>query len=321
MNLKNSRILFTGGAGFIGSKLAERLSPDNEILVLDNLARNSLIYKNFDRKNFTLIKGDILDFNNLKNICEDFKPRIVIHLAAIAGVDTVIRNPVKTMEINILGTFNLLKALKKHSNKIKRFINFSTSEVLGAYAYKSDEKSDTNFAPVGEARWTYSISKVTAEHLVFSYYKEFGYPAVTIRPFNIYGPGQIGEGAIHVFIKNAVLNKNIEIHGDGDQIRSWCYIDDMIKGTILCLENKKAIGEIFNIGNPKGTITISSLAEKIISLCRTKSKIVYVPKNYVDVELRIPSIDKAHNILKYSPGTNLNEGIIKTFKWYKNVLK
>ena len=321
MKLTNQKILLTGGAGFIGSKLAEKLSENNEILIYDNLARNSLIYKHPNKKNFRFEKGDILDFEKLKKTCETFQPGYVMHLAAIAGVDTVINNPVKTMDINILGTFNILKALRKYSYKLERFINFSTSEVLGTYAYKSSEKSTTNFAPVGEARWTYSVSKVSGEHLVHSYFKEFGYPAVTIRPFNIYGPGQIGEGAIHVFIKNAVINKNIEIHGDGDQIRSWCYIDDMIQGTLLCLMKKEAIGEIFNIGNPKGTVTISSLAEKIVRLCETKSKIVYIPKKYVDVELRIPSIEKAQKILKYKPEVDLNTGIIKTFKWYKKVLK
>jgi len=321
MKLKNKRIFLTGGGGFIGSKLAELLSSDNEIIVYDNFSRDSLKYKNFKESHVKIINGDVLDAEKLKTICEDIKPQIVVHLAAIAGVDTVIKNPVKTMNINILGAFNLLNALRKHSNILERVINFSTSEVLGAYAYKSTEKSDTNFAPVGEARWTYSVSKVAAEHLVHSYYKEFGYPSVTIRPFNIYGPGQIGEGAIQVFIKNAVRNQNIEIHGDGDQIRSWCYIDDMIDGLILCLTNDDAVGQIFNIGNPKGTVTISSLAEKIISLCKTKSKIIYVPKNYVDVELRIPSIEKATRVLGYVPKVDLNKGIINTFKWYKKWLK
>ena len=321
MKIQNKKILLTGGGGFIGSKLAELLAPNNEILIYDIFSRDSLKYKKIKSKNLKIVEGDVLDDLKLKKICEDFKPQIVAHLAAIAGVDTVIKNPIKTMEINILGTFNLLKALRKHSNRLHRVVNFSTSEVLGAYAYKSTEKSDTNFAPVGEGRWTYSVSKVTGEHLVHSYFKQYGYPSVTIRPFNIYGPGQIGEGAIQVFIKNAVFNKNIEIHGDGDQIRSWCYIDDMIQGLEMCLTNKKAIGEIFNIGNPKGTITISSLAEKIITLCNTKSKIVYTPKNYVDVELRIPSIEKAEKLLNYKPKTDLNTGIKKTFAWYKKILK
>lgn len=321
MVIKNKRILLTGGGGFIGSKLAEALGNDNEILVYDIFLRDSLKYKKINRKNFTVIDGDILDFEKLKKTCEDFKPQIAVHLAAIAGVDTVIRNPIRTMDINIVGTMNFLKAIKKNSHLLERVANLSTSEVLGAYSYKSSEKSGTKFAPVGEARWTYSVSKVAGEHLTYSFFKEHNYPVVTIRPFNIYGPGQIGEGAIQIFIKNAVKDKNIEIHGDGDQIRSWCYIDDMMEGIMLCLTNKKAIGEIFNIGNPKGTVTISSLAEKIVALCKTKSKIVYVPKNYVDVELRIPTIEKAERLLGFKPKVDLNDGIVKTFAWYKKYLK
>jgi dTDP-glucose 4,6-dehydratase len=321
MVIKNKRILLTGGGGFIGSKLAEALGNDNEILVYDIFLRDSLKYKKINRKNFTVIDGDILDFEKLKKTCEDFKPQIAVHLAAIAGVDTVIRNPIRTMDINIVGTMNFLKAIKKYSHLLERVANLSTSEVLGAYSYKSSEKSGTKFAPVGEARWTYSVSKVAGEHLTYSFFKEHNYPVVTIRPFNIYGPGQIGEGAIQIFIKNAVKDKNIEIHGDGDQIRSWCYIDDMMEGIMLCLTNKKAIGEIFNIGNPKGTVTISSLAEKIVALCKTKSKIVYVPKNYVDVELRIPTIEKAERLLGFKPKVDLNDGIVKTFAWYKKYLK
>lgn len=317
MNIKNKRVLLTGGAGFIGSTLAEKLHKNNEILIYDNFSRDSFTSRNLKSKNINVVHGDVLDADKLKTVAEDFKPQIVIHLAAIAGIDTVILNPINTLEVNIQGTFNVLKALEKYSSKLERVLDFSTSEVLGAYAYKSTEKSSTNFAPVGEARWTYSISKVAGEHLVHSYYKVKGYPCVTIRPFNIYGPGQVGEGAIQIFIKNAVKNKDILIHGDGDQIRSWCYIDDMLQGIELCLTKKKAIGEIFNIGNPKGTVTISSLAEKIITLCKTKSKIKYVPKNYVDVELRIPSIVKATELLGFTPKVDLNEGIKRTFEWYK----
>ncbi len=317
LKIKNKKILLTGGAGFIGSTLAKKLIADNEILIYDNFSRDSIRYKNIKSGNLKIVKDDVLNADSLRSACEDFRPEIVVHLAAIAGIDTVIIDPIKTLDVNINGTLNLLKALQKYSGKLERFLDFSTSEVLGAYAYKSSEKSSTNFAPVGEGRWTYSISKVTGEHLVHSYYKQHGYPCVTIRPFNIYGPGQVGEGAIQIFIKNVVKGKNIEIHGEGDQIRSWCYVDDMMEGIELCLTNKKAIGEVFNIGNPKGTITISSLAEKIVYLCKSKSKIVYVPKNYVDVELRIPSIEKAQSLLGFYPKVDLNEGILKTYNWYK----
>ncbi|MBK6507678.1 MAG: NAD-dependent epimerase/dehydratase family protein [Ignavibacteria bacterium] len=321
MDIRNKKILLTGGAGFIGSTLAKKLIDHNEILIYDNFSRDSIRYKNIKSKNLKIVKDDVLNGEALRNVCEDFRPEIVVHLAAIAGIDTVIIDPINTLDVNINGTLNLLKALKKYSGRMERFLDFSTSEVLGAYAYKSSEKSDTHFAPVGEGRWTYSISKVTGEHLVHSFYKQHGYPCVTLRPFNIYGPGQVGEGAIQIFIKNVVKGKNIEIHGDGDQIRSWCYVDDMMDGIEMCLTNKKAIGEVFNIGNPKGTITISSLAEKIVHLCKSKSKIVYVPKNYVDVELRIPSIEKAQELLGFYPKIDLNEGILRTYKWYKKELK
>lgn len=317
MNIKNKRILLTGGAGFIGSTLVSKLYKDNEILIYDNFSRDSLKFKNIKSKNIHIIKGDVLDLDLLKKTSEDFRPQIAVHLASIAGVDTVIRNPVRTLEVILIGTFNFLNSLKKYSGDLERVMDFSTSEVLGSYAYKSTELSNTNFAPVGEARWTYSVGKVAGEHLVHAFSKEHGYPSVTIRPFNIYGVGQVGEGAIHVFIKNAIKNKTIEIHGDGDQIRSWCYVDDMVDGMMLALTKREAIGEIFNIGNPKGTITISSLAEKIVSICKSKSKIKYVPKNYVDVELRIPSIEKAKELLGYSPKVDLNEGIRKTSVFYK----
>jgi UDP-glucuronate decarboxylase len=321
MKLKNKKILLTGGAGFIGSTLAQNLHNHNEILIYDNFCRNALRYKKLNSKNVKVVEGDVRDFDLLKKTCENFKPQIVVHLAAIAGVDSVILDPVRTMDVNITGTFNLLKSLEKYSGKLERVLDFSTSEVLGTYAYKSTEKSNTNLAPVGEARWTYSISKLAGEHLLNAYHKQFGFPSVTIRPFNIYGPGQVGEGAIQIFIKNVVRNKTIEIHGDGDQIRSWCYVDDMVDGIMLCLANKKAVGEVFNIGNPKGTITISSLAEKIVNICNSKVKIKYVPKNYVDVELRIPSIEKAEILLGYKPKIDLNEGILRTYNWFKKELK
>lgn len=321
MDIKNKKILLTGGAGFIGSTLAKELAGKNEILIYDNFSRDSIRYKKLGKSGVTIIKDDVLNADGLRKACEDFRPEIVVHLAAIAGIDTVIIDPIKTLNVNINGTLNLLNALKKYSGRLERVVDFSTSEVLGAYAYKSSEKSSTNFAPVGEGRWTYSISKVTGEHLVHSFYKQHGYPCVTIRPFNIYGPGQVGEGAIQIFIRNVVKGKNIEIHGDGDQIRSWCYIDDMIDGIGLCITNNKAVGEVFNIGNPKGTITITSLAEKIVHLCKAKSRIVYVPKNYVDVELRIPSIEKAQSLLGFVPKVGLDEGILRTFKWYKENMK
>ncbi|MFL0197098.1 NAD-dependent epimerase/dehydratase family protein [Clostridium sp. WILCCON 0269] len=317
--IQDKKILLTGGAGFIGTKLCSLLSDNNEILIYDNLKRNSI--KDTDllnKSNITLNQGDILDFNHIKSVVDEFKPNVVIHLAAVAGIDTVIKSPVNTMKVNMIGTYNILEAVREH--KIYRFIDFSTSEVFGSYAYKVDEQHTTNLAPVGEARWTYSVSKLAGEHLAHSYYKEYDMPVVTIRPFNIYGAGQVGEGAIHQFAVRAIKNEEIQIHGDGDQIRSWCYIDDFVDGIILCLEKKNAIGNAFNIGNPRGTVTISMLAQLIKRIANSKSKVVYIPKNYVDVELRIPNIDKAKEILGYDPKYDLAEGLEKTIEWYRGVI-
>ena len=317
--IKNKKIFLTGGAGFIGTAIIKRLINDNKIVVYDTLQRNALKDTDLlDHPNLTLIQGDILDDKKLKKAIRG--SNIVIHLAAIAGVDTVIKNPVKTMKVNMIGTYNVLEAAMTLNN-IERFINFSTSEVYGQYAYKLQENDTASMGPVGEARWTYAVSKLAAEHLAYSYYKEFGLPVVSIRPFNVYGPMQVGEGAVHVFITRALRNEDIEIHGDGDQIRSWCYIEDVVDAVMLCLEKEEAIGHVFNIGNPRGTITILSLAEKIVNICKSKSKIVFVPKNYVDVELRIPDIDKAKKILGYKPKVDLDEGLRLTVEWYKKKIK
>jgi dTDP-glucose 4,6-dehydratase len=211
-----------------------------------------------------------------------------------------------------------LEAIKEYTNEIDRFIDFSTSEVFGSYAYKVDEASTTNLAPVGEARWTYSVSKLAGEHLTHSYHKEHNLKSVSIRPFNVYGPGQVGEGAIHQFIIRAIKGEQIQIHGDGDQIRSWCYIDDFVEGVVLCLDKDEAIGNSFNIGNPRGTVTISMLARFIKEISDSNSEIIYVPKNYVDVELRIPSIEKARELLGFSPKFDLASGLKITIDWYKS---
>lgn len=314
MNIKNKTIFITGGAGFIGTALISRLVKNNKIVVYDTLERNALKGAGLsDHPNITLIKGNILDEEKLGRAIRG--SNIIMHLAAIAGIDTVIKNSTVTMEVNMIGTYNVLKAAVTLDN-IERFVGFSTSEVYGSYAYKLEERDMTKMGAVGEARWTYAISKLAGEHLAHSYYTEFGLPVVSIRPFNIYGPGQVGEGAVHVFVTRAIKGEDIQIHGDGDQIRSWCYVDDIVDAVLLCLVKKEAAGEVFNIGNPRGTITILSLAQQIAVLCGSKSKILFNPKSYVDVELRMPDIEKAKKVLGYRPKIDLDEGLRRTIDWY-----
>ncbi len=323
MMIADKKIFITGGAGFIGTRLTEKLSLNNKIVIYDNFRRNSFRFfaDKMKSENIKIIHGDILDKNLLEKVLNEEKPHIVVHLAAIAGVDNVIKYPVDTLKVNIIGTYYLLEILTTVPYEIERFINVSTSEIFGSFAYKVEETTKSSLAPVGEARWTYAISKLAGEHFTYSYFKSFGIKSVTVRPFNIYGPGQVGEGAVHVFITKALKNQDLIIHGDGDQIRSWCYIDDFIEGLLLCMEKEEAIGHTFNIGNPKNTITILMLAQLIKQLTQSKSKIVHVPRHYVDVELRIPSIEKSKHLLGYNPKVDLIEGLIETIKWYRSVLK
>jgi nucleoside-diphosphate-sugar epimerase len=305
----------TGGAGFIGTALIRRLIHQNEVVVFDTLQRNALANSELaNHRNLTVIEGDVLDFPRLQASIAG--SHVIVHLAAIAGVDTVMKCPSRTMEVNMVGTLNMLKAAMA-LERVDRFLDVSTSEVYGTYAYKLGEKEATNMGAVGGARWTYAISKLAGEHLAHSYHREFGLPVVSIRPFNIYGPGQVGEGAIHSFVTRALRNEDLEIRGDGDQIRSWCYIDDIVEAMLRALERPGAVGQVFNVGNPRGTITILSLARTVANLCGSSSRIVFTPKTYTDVELRIPSIEKAGTILDFQPSVDLEEGLQRTIEWYR----
>jgi dTDP-glucose 4,6-dehydratase len=310
------KIFLIGGGGFIGSNLVLNLQKKYKIIICDNFSRNAIKnYKFLD--NVQMITLDILNANFVE-LFKNHQPNIIIHLAAIAGVDNVLKNPVKTMEVNMIGTYLILKAIVDSGIKINKFINFSTSEVYGEYSYKLEEDKNTTLGTVDEARWSYSVSKLAGEHLCFSYFKQFKIPVISIRPFNIYGPNQVGEGAIQIFLKKCLKNDTIEIHGDGSQIRSWCYIDDAIDFIFKCIESKKVIGQILNMGNPEGTITTIGLAKKIIDITKSKSKIKFTELKYSDIELRIPNINKAKKILKYQPKVSLDDGLKRTFEWFKN---
>ncbi len=141
---------------------------------------------------------------------------------------------------------------------------------------------------VGEARWTYAVSKLAGEHLTHAYFKQHGLPTVTVRPFNVYGPGQTGEGALSIFVRKALKNEDILIFGDGTQIRAWCYVDDMVEGVLCALEHPNACGESFNIGNARAVTTIYGLAQAVCRVVGSSSRIVFRNQLSADIELRIP---------------------------------
>lgn len=316
MAIIGKKIFITGGAGFIGSTLASKLCNDNELILFDNLARNTIKHTNLlDNKNITLIEGDILNYEAVKKAMKGCDT--VVHAAAIAGIDTVSKFPVTTMEVNMVGTSNVLKAAV--DNKVEnRVLEFSTSEIFGSMAYRVDEATNSIAGSVGESRWVYAVSKLAGEHLAHAYYKQFNLPTVTVRPFNVYGPGQTGEGAIQIFIRKALNNEDITIYGDGTQIRAWCFVDDMVEGLLRALESPQAIGESFNIGNARAVTTIYGLAEVVCRVLNSKSKIVFKDPLSADIELRIPETKKADELIGFKAKVDLEEGILRTAEWYKN---
>ena len=312
--ISGKRVFITGGAGFIANGIISRLINDNEITVYDNFSRDTLTSSPyFNHPNLKIVRGDILNLASLESAIPDHE--IVIHAAAIAGIDTVIKSPVKTMQVNSIGTANVLSACHAKCKKIERFLDFSTSEVFGSLAHNVAETSMAVTGPVGEARWTYAVSKLAGEHLTHAFYKQYGLPVVTVRPFNVYGPGQTGEGALASFIKNAITGKPIQINGTGSQVRAWCYVDDMVDGILLCLSKESALGESFNIGNPRAVITIFGLAETILRVTGSQSNIIFRDELSADIELRIPSITKSQELLDFKPKIDLEEGIRRTAKW------
>jgi UDP-glucose 4-epimerase len=316
LEIKNKTIFITGGAGFIGSTLIGKLVEHNSIVVYDNLRRNSLAGKPFaTHPNLRLVVGDVLDLEAVAQAMQDAE--IVVHCAAIAGIDTVIKSPVTTMRVNMVGSANVLEAAARLPN-CERVVCFSTSEVFGQQAFRSTESDSTVIGKVGEARWTYAVSKLAEEHLAIAYHKEMGLPTTVVRPFNVYGPGQVGEGALRTFIQRAVRDEPIQIHGDGTQIRAWCYVDDMVDGVLLAMSHPKAVGESFNIGNQRAVTTIYGLANTVIRVLNSRSTISFVYKDYADVELRIPSVQKARDLLGFEAKVDLDEGIRRTGEFYRS---
>ena len=312
--LKGKTIFITGGAGFIGSTLIGRLVHENKIVVYDNLARNSLEKKDYrDHPNLQLIRGDILDYESLAKAMQGADQ--VVHCAAIAGIDTVIKSPVTTMRVNMVGSANVLQAAAELA-KCERVVCFSTSEVFGSQAFRSSETDNTVMGKVGEARWTYAVSKLSEEHLAIAYHQEKKLPTVVVRPFNVYGPGQVGEGALRTFIMRALKHDTIQIHGDGTQIRAWCYVDDMVDGVLLALSHPKAVGESFNIGNQRAVTTIYGLANTVVRVLNSKSSVEFIRRDYADIELRIPAVRKAKELLDFEAKVDLDEGIRRTADYY-----
>ena len=300
------KILITGGTGFIGSHLTQFLKKDNDITIYD--------VKKPIEKDVKFILGDILDEQKILQSFQDFDA--IIHLAATVGVKNTETNPVLTLNTNILGTKNILEACKKHN--IKKMIFASSSEIYGEPRKVPIDETQTPI-PIT----TYGISKLASEEYLKSYAKTCGFNYSILRFFNVVGPKQSSRFVLPEFIKNALNNKPLVIHGNGLQIRAFCHIADICQGIekSIC----KGDGEIFNIGNDLEPITIENLAKKVISVLNSQSTIKYISfeksgrNREQEIMTRIPSIQKAKKILSYRPEHNLKE-IINSIAEQQNIV-
>ena len=296
------RIFITGGNGLIGKKVSSILEKDGyRIISFDK----HLKYRN--TKNITFIKGDILQENILNNILKKYKIDLLLHLAANLGVKKTERNGFECLTVNIEGTKNILKACVK--NKIKKIIFASSSEVYG----------NGNKKPIVEGselmpKSSYGVSKVVGESYLKSYFEKYGLKYNILRFFNVYGPDQRDDFVVSKFKKNIKSNKPIKIYGTGNQIRSFCHVDDAAKAVSLVIRKGKK-NQIYNIGNDNEPTKIIDLAKKMIKISNKKIRILKIPFNKSDRSIkreiftRQPNIKKIREHTKYSPLVNLSKGI------------
>ena len=306
------KILITGGAGFIGSHLCERLlNEGNEVICLDNFFTGSKenIKHLLNNPYFEIIRHDIekpvlIEVDEIYNLASPASP---IHYQF---------DPVKTVKTNVLGAINVLEIAKRTKAKI---LQASTSEVYGdPEIHPQVEEYRGNVNPIGP-RACYDEGKRCAETLFFDYHREYGIDIKVVRIFSTYGPRMaLNDGrVISNFIIQALANEKITIYGDGSQTRSFCYVDDLVDGLIKMM-NSNLTGPI-NLGNPN-EITILELTKEIIKLTNSKSKIIFKPLPEDDPKQRRPSIDKAKEYLNWEPKTDLREGLIKTIEYFKEIL-
>ena len=307
------RVLVTGGAGFIGSHIVEMLlAQGHDAVVFDNFSRDALRHARLERQP-EVVKGDVLDTAALKAAAKGCDA--VVHLAAVAGVSAVVSAPVRVLQVNYGGTANALAAAVEAN--VARFVNFSTSEVYGQYAEGVSEQSPTVQGFLGEPRWSYAVSKLAAEHLCQAYHSQHGLPTVTLRPFNIYGERQVGEGGVSKMALAALQGSDVVVNGDGTQVRAWCHVSDLVQGVSLCLGKQAAVGKVFNIGNPGAAVTVLELAKRIIATAQSESKIVFKPLGYGEVFKRWPNVELAKRELGFEPKVGLDEGLARAVAWYK----
>jgi nucleoside-diphosphate-sugar epimerase len=307
-------VLLTGGAGFIGTRLAERLACWTKVVLLDSFRRNALSYtpELANHPNIAVRTGNVLDTAALDEALEGIET--VVHLAAIAGVSSYYDRSLETLQVNILGTTNVLEAAAKRG--VRRFVYFSTSEVYGQNALWVNEGDPLCIGSPTDRRWVYAASKLAGEHLTLRSAEQYGLECAIVRPFNIYGPGQVGEGAIANFCRAVVDGKPMTVYGDGSAIRAWCYVSDLVDAVEVILREPSAVGGVFNIGNPREVETTLGLARRLVRL-EPAGTIQFEDMKHLEIRARIPCIDQARRVLGFEPKVELDEGLRWTLEWFR----
>jgi UDP-glucose 4-epimerase len=306
-------VLITGGAGFIGSHLAEALlNQGDRVSIIDDLSTGAIANIRHLRShpNFSYTLESIDNEATLGAMIDEAD--VVVHLAAAVGVELIVQSPVRTIETNVAGTEVVLKWAAKKGKKV---LLASTSEVYGkSTAIPFREDADLVLGPSYMGRWSYACSKLLDEFLALAYYRERGLPVIIVRFFNTVGPRQSGRYGMVIprFVRAALRNEPIQVYGDGQQTRCFTYVGDVVGALIGLLEHPDAVGQIFNIGNPE-EVTIRQLAERVIQLTESRSQIISVPYDqayqagFEDMRRRVPSIDKISALIGYRPTLTLNQ--------------
>jgi UDP-glucose 4-epimerase len=317
------RALITGGAGFVGSHLADLLlAQGHEVFVLDNLSTGSIDniahLKKHPRFHYTIdtvinepVLGELVD-----------QADVVFHLAAAVGVKLIVEQPVHTIETNVKGTEVVLTAANK---KKKLVLIASTSEVYGKNtAVPFSEDADLVLGPTIKHRWAYACSKAIDEFLALAYWKEKKLPVIVVRLFNTVGPRQTGQYGMVIpnFVRQALAGHPITVFGDGTQTRSFTYVGDVVEALVKLVQEPRAIGRVFNVGNGY-EISIRDLAERVRTLADSASTIVTVPYDeayeagFEDMPRRVPDISRIHELIGYEPKVQLDEILEKVIDYFK----
>jgi UDP-glucose 4-epimerase len=308
------KYLITGGAGFIGSQLAENLtSRGDQVIIFDNFSTGSKANLSKIKDNISLVEGNILDRSLSDKLIADCD--FVVHLAASLGVFNIVNEPLQSLITNLKGAGIVIESADKHSKPI---LLASTSEVYGKNI--KDSLNETDDRIIGhplKSRWSYSEAKAVDESLAYFYYLENKLPIRIVRFFNTVGPRQVGHYGMVVprFVSAALKNEPLSVYGSGDQIRCFCHVTDAVRALLLVMDSDKSVGQVFNVGN-NSQISIMELAKKVIEITGSKSRIEKIayeeayPDGFEDMQRRVPDISKIKRVLGWEPEINLDQ-IIK----------